>query len=184
MRVVKLYGELGRRFGREHLLDVGSPAEAVRALAANFRGFREALLRHPHGFHVLAGREDRASEQALPLPVASGDPIKIVPATAGSKRGLLQTIIGAALIVVGFVSGQTWITQIGISLALSGVAQMLAPTPKYPAGSDEYEQKPSYIFSGPTNTSIQGAAVPVGYGRMIVGSTVVSMGISVQELPT
>jgi predicted phage tail protein len=184
MRVVKLYGELGRRFGREFRLDVVTPAEAVRALCAVLRGFEQALRGHPHGFHVLAGRRDVAERERLLEPAGEGEPIKIVPATAGSKKGgILQTIIGVALVVVGFVTGQAWLVQIGAALALGGVAQMLTPTPKTP-GSDSTDTAQSYYFSGPVNTSVQGGAVPVGYGRMIVGSSVISMGLSVQELPT
>ena len=37
IRTVRLYGWLGRAFGREHRLAVASPAEAVRALCAAAR---------------------------------------------------------------------------------------------------------------------------------------------------
>jgi predicted phage tail protein len=180
---VRLYGELGRRFGRVHMLAVSSVAEAVRALRANFPAIERFLLDHPHGFHILAGRDDRANADRLTDPVSTAETIKIIPATAGSKGGLLQTILGAVLVVVGVVTGQLWLVQIGAGLVLGGIAQMLTPTPKYETGSDE-EQRQSYIFSGPVNTSAQGTAVPVGYGRMIVGSIVASMGLTVQELPT
>jgi predicted phage tail protein len=33
------------------------------------------------------------------------------------------------------------------------------------------------------NTTAQGHPVPVGYGRMIVGSAVISAGIDVDEIP-
>lgn len=183
LREVRLYGALGREFGRIHMLAVDTVAEAVRALAANFPTIERFFRDHPHGFHILAGREDRADPDRLGDPMGQGEVIKIIPATAGSKRGgLLQTIIGVTLIVVGFVTGQLWVAQIGLSLALGGVAQMLTPTPKYQSGSDE-ERKQSYIFTGAVNTSAQGNAVPIGYGRMVVGSQVISMGLTVQELP-
>lgn len=182
MRTVKLYGELGRRFGRVHRFDVASPAEAVRALSANFHGFERALLAHPIGFHVLAGRDDRADRDSLAEPVGEGETIKIIPATAGSKNGLLQTILGVVLVVAGTYFGQGWAVQLGVGLILGGVAQMLTPTPKYQAAQDDQTVN-SYVFSGPVNTSAQGVPVPVGYGRMIVGSAVVSLGLSIQDLP-
>lgn len=43
IRTVRLYGWLGRAFGREHRLAVASPAEAVRALCALLPGFEKAL---------------------------------------------------------------------------------------------------------------------------------------------
>lgn len=184
LREIRLYGPLAARFGRVHRLAVDSIAEALRALAANFPGFEQALRDHPHGFHLLAGREDRAAAERLDHPVGMAEQIRIVPATAASKGGLLQTILGAVLLVAAFViPGAQFLASVGLGLILGGVAQMLTPTPKYETGSDE-ERKQSYAFSGPVNTSTQGTAVPVGYGRMIVGSAVLSMGISVEELPT
>jgi len=41
----------------------------------------------------------------------------------------------------------------------------------------------SYVFNGAVNTTAQGHPVPVGYGRMIVGSAVISAGIDVDEIP-
>lgn len=181
LREIRLYGELGRRFGRVHHLAVESVAEAVRALSVNFRGFEQALRDHPIGFHILAGREDRADQTKLADPVGEREVIKIIPATAGSKGGILQTILGAVMIVAGFVFQQPWLIQLGVGLALGGVSQMLSPSTSYDTGSDD-ETKQSYIFNGAVNTTNQGAAVPIGYGEMIVGSHTISMGLTVQEL--
>jgi predicted phage tail protein len=43
--------------------------------------------------------------------------------------------------------------------------------------ADQAENKASYNFNGPINTTAQGNPVPLGYGRKIVGSAVVSAGI-------
>jgi predicted phage tail protein len=198
MRTVRLYGELGRRFGRSHQLDVATPAEAVRALVVNHPGFEQALRDHPHGFHVLAGRDDRGTVVGLRLPAGEAESIRIIPAVAGGKSAFGRILVGALLIGAAFFTGVASLgagglvfsglagqlaVGIGASLVLGGVSQLLAPTPKYQAASDD-DTQPSYVFSGPTNTSAQGTAVPVGYGRFIVGSSVVSLGLTVQELPT
>lgn len=199
MRTVRLYGDLGRRFGRVHRLDVGTPAEAVRALTANHDGFERALRDHPHGFHVRAGREDRASVDGLRLPAGTAEVIRIIPAVAGGKSAFGRILAGALIIGAAFftggaslVAGQGLVFSglagqlavgIGASLVLGGISQLLAPQPKYQAATDD-ESQPSYVFSGPTNTSAQGTAVPLGYGRFVVGSAVVSLGLTVQELPT
>ena len=187
MRTVRLYGELGRRFGRSHRLDVATPAEAVRALSVNHKGFEQALRDHPHGFHVLAGREDRGAVDLVRMPVGEAETIRIVPAVAGGKSAFAQILAGAALIAASFIPGLNVLVAqvalgVGASLVLGGVSQLLAPQPKYQAASDD-DSQPSYVFSGPTNTSAQGTAVPLGYGRFIVGSAVVSLGLTVQELP-
>jgi len=44
MKKVVLRGELGKQFGRVHHFDLNTPAEAIRALCANFEGFQQALV--------------------------------------------------------------------------------------------------------------------------------------------
>jgi predicted phage tail protein len=44
MRVIKLYGELGKKYGKLHRFLVGSPAEAIRALCANFPDFQRDMI--------------------------------------------------------------------------------------------------------------------------------------------
>jgi predicted phage tail protein len=58
---------------------------------------------------------------------------------------------------------------------------MLAPQPKTPGTPDRPENKPSYVFDGPINTAAQGNPVPVCYGRLIVGSQVISAGMVAEE---
>ena len=186
MKTIILLGELGKRYGRKHLLDVKSPAEAVRALCANFKDFAEFVSSSQErnvGYRVLNRRHDVALED-LHNPASQQIVLVPVVAGAGGKGGLFQTILGAALIVAAFVLPPGPWTQplfsIGISLAIGGVAQMLSPLPKSP-GQDE-SAGPSYIFNGSVNTQAQGYPVPVGYGRMIVGSAVISAGISVEDI--
>lgn len=191
MKTIILLGELGKRYGRRHRLDVKSPAEAVRALCANFKDFA-AFVSSSHernvGYRVLNMREDVAKDD---LHTPAGQQIAIVPVVAGAGGGIGQILLGAALIAVSFVPGlnvAVWAGMsatyasvafgIGVSLALGGVAQLLAPAPKQPAAQD---QKQSYVFNGANNTTAQGQPVPIGYGRMIVGSAVISAGISVED---
>jgi predicted phage tail protein len=65
-------------------------------------------------------------------------------------------------------------------LILGGVVKALTPSQKGGSGSNA-QNEPSYHFNGPSNTSTQGSAVPVVYGRMIVGSMVISQGMSSEE---
>ena len=67
-------------------------------------------------------------------------------------------------------------------MILGGVAQMIAPTAKSSDPSERPENQPSYVFNGAVNTTAQGHPVPVGYGRLIVGSAVISAGIDVDEI--
>ena len=84
---------------------------------------------------------------------------------------------------VGSFLSQATLYSVGTSMILGGVAQMIAPTPKSSDPSERPENKPSYAFNGAVNTTAQGQPVPVGYGRLIVGSAVISAGIDVDEVP-
>lgn len=44
MKTIKLYGELGRKFGKIFRFDVKTPREAVRALSAQIKGFSDLWL--------------------------------------------------------------------------------------------------------------------------------------------
>lgn len=105
VRLVRLYGWLGKRFGREHRLAVASPAEAVRALCALLPGFEPALLaseRRGVRFACFAGRRN-LSQDELRHPVGA-DVIRIAPMLAGAKNGgLFQTMLGAVLIAAAAI---------------------------------------------------------------------------------
>lgn len=194
LRTVRLYGHLGERFGREHRFAVASAAEAVRALRANFPGIDTALVGHRPGYRVWVGGAARGPQD---LWTPGAGPIRIVPVVAGAKnKGPLQIILGAALIAAPFAfpglaatafAGTTLgaiSTSLGISMVLGGVSSLLFSPPRAETGATERpESRPSYIFDGPVNTTVQGNPVPIGYGRLRVGSQVVSAGLSVEVLP-
>jgi predicted phage tail protein len=63
--------------------------------------------------------------------------------------------------------------MMGGALMAGGAAMMLAPTIDGSAGNEEQ----SYLFDGAVNSVKQGTPVPVLYGRMIVGGSVISASI-------
>ena len=202
LRTIKLSGFLGKKFGRVHRLAVDSPAEAIRALSVNINGFREFLENsHKNGvaYRFLVGNEalERSElKESLHMTHSMSTTFELVPVINGAKSSLGQILFGAALMAfawwampamgfaaVGTVGAMsTSVFGIGMSLALGGVAQLLAP--KVKAESKEaVENKPSYIFNGAVNTVAQGNPVPILYGRIRVGSQVVSAGITSNDIP-
>jgi predicted phage tail protein len=196
MVTVILLGELGRSFGRRHTLAISSAAEAIRALSANFPTFERELVASGErgvGYRVLAGR-DSLNLERLHEPTGS-QRITIAPVLSGAGGdGLGQILLGAALLAVawwnplGWAASGAFLSQatlysVGTAMILGGVAQMIAPTSKATEPSERPENKPSYSFNGAVNTTAQGHPVPVGYGRLIVGSAVISAGIDVDEIP-
>jgi len=208
LKKVKLYGKLGERFGKEWNLDVNSVQEATRAIAANRPDFRkEFMTSHERGigYQVLVGDEYVKDYKGCELPTGKKE-IKIVPVVMGAKnKGLTAVLIGAAIITgvglygasyAGGASGvfgagdaiAVGVSQLGTagslavkfagSLILSGIGAMLTPTPTSPKKVEEQE---NYSFNGPVNTTSQGVAVPVCYGKLIVGGAVISAGIQAED---
>lgn len=181
LRTIRLYGKLGAKFGRVHQLAVNNTAEALKALAILIPGFEKFMLESRNEgltFSVFIGQEN-IDETRLHDPVGSSD-IRIAPIIEGSKRGgLVQTIIGIALMVASI-----WyppLFNVGLALTMGGVAQMLSPQPQGLGSGDSPDNQPSYSFNGPVNTSAQGNPVPLLYGEMIVGSAVISAGIYAED---
>lgn len=181
MKSILLYGFLGRRFGRVHRYDVASPAEAVRAMCATLKGFRKALV-EGGAYRVLVGGKQSLSVEEVPHPVSDRESIRIVPVIAGAGNGAGQVVLGAALVVAGFVVGQPQLIYVGAALVIGGAAQMLFSSTA-PKSTDHPENQPSYAFDGAVNTAAQGNPVPVLYGGpLIVGSQVISAGLSVEAI--
>ena len=189
MKTVKLLGELGKKFGKSYKFDISNPAEAVRALCINFPAFKQHLIdseRRGVAYRVIVGKEDQKIED---LHNPSGkDVIKFVPVLQGAGgNGVFQTVLGLTLIAVSFAlpsAASPYLLNAGIALTIGGVVQMLTPVPSTNTSDDNNkpDNKPSYTFNGGVNTSAQGYPVPVGYGRMVVGSAVISAGIVAEEL--
>ena len=201
MKTVYLHGSLGECFGEAFELEVGSPAEAVRALTANLGPPFLAALRDG-AFRVANGDDDLAAEQLLMTTGAST--IHIEPVIAGAGD-VFKVIAGIALVAAAFIVpgaqglgaavpgflgsalGVTYgsVALFGVSLALSGVGGLLAPTP----GVSDYgererpDARPSFVFNGAVNTLEQGGPVPLVYGQHRVGSVVVSGGLDVVKVP-
>jgi len=186
---VQLSGTLGKKFGREHMLAVHSPAQAIRALCVLVPGFeRELMSSKDRGIAYAVFRDSvNIGESELCNPLGR-EKIRVAPILQASKSGgFFQTILGAAIVAVGavgdvFTDGATSpLIGIGLSMMAGGVMQMLSPQQRGLATQDGADNSASYNFNGAVNTQAQGNPVPLLYGRALVGSAVASAGIYAQD---
>lgn len=182
---VRLLGELGKKYGRTHVLAIKSPAEAVRALCANFPDFRNFVSSSSDRgvAYKVIGDRSAIDEHHLHDPI--GKSLVIAPVIQGAGGGgVFQAVVGVVLIAASFIPGLQFLAPIGIAMVIGGVTQMLSPIPSTGNPQDASSQgvDPSYVFNGAVNTTAQGHPVPIGYGRMIVGSAVISAGIITEEI--
>lgn len=187
MITVRLYGALAQ-FGRRFDLHADTPAEALHALFAQIRGLRRKVS--DGLFQVrFNGRDYSEEELADGFRRPASGVLHIVPRTAGAGKngGIIQTIAGVVLIVVGALtswSGGGILIQTGIGLVLGGVAQMLTKQPKPDQGRNGAESSRNTAFSNLANTAAQGQPVPLAYGLVYAGSRVASQGVESRRLAT
>ncbi len=194
MTTIKLSGSLASLFGREHQRLIGPTREAFRALSATIPGFEKFMnTSKARGltFAVFVDKNN-VTQDDLDFP-NGGRTIRIVPIIMGSKRaGVLQTILGAVLVVVGVQGstiGQAWgggvwgpaAWKIGAAMMVGGVVQMLSPQPAGLASKQDAANQASYAFGGVTNTVAQGYPVPLLYGKRLIGGAIISAGIYVED---
>lgn len=193
LRTIRLYGVLGATFGRVHHMAVETPREAIRALCVVIPGFERFLntsRRRGLTYAVFSGKRNLVQDE---LGMDKGnDDIRIAPVIIGSKTGgLLQTILGAVLVVVGIVvTGLSYgwaapvggaLISAGVGLMAGGVMQMLSPQTPGLSSKQDADNQASYAFGSPTNTAAQGYPVPLLYGQRRIGGAIISAGIYVED---
>lgn len=196
LRRIKLYGALAKFVGQRVLeADVATAAEAVRFLLAN----RPALEQHMADQHYSVRVGTYAlGEDELHDPAGQQE-ISISPVIAGAGT-VGRIILGAALIAGAFFTGgatiglfglaaplslSSTLLTIGASMVLTGAAQLLTPVPRVNvgAGSDSpQDPRSTFNFSGIQQTSRQGVPVPIAYGKVLVGSVVISAGVDTVQV--
>ena len=197
MKVVKVYGALRKRLGQCRFeFDVATPAQAIKALCVNFPGLDKWLIDSEQdgvGYRVAIGREKVTEENVAPLlmPFSDREVFSITPVVAGAGRGAGQIFAGLGIIAASvFIPGLglglsgALVTKVGLfggALLLGGIAQAISPQPELDTTLDESVQLESFTFSNVVNTSRQGMPVPIAYGRVFVGSAVLSSGLDVDQ---
>jgi predicted phage tail protein len=149
--------------------------------------------------------------EGLVLPWSEREVFSIAPVIVGAGRGVGMILAGIALIGLAVVTGGSSLAltvggfkalaatgaaaatatatfaaavgNIGLFLLVGGVAQLISPTPSLGFNTGkEAARLESFSFSGIVNTSKQGMAVPICYGRAFVGSAVISSGLDVDQV--
>ncbi|MDH0655952.1 tail assembly protein [Acinetobacter johnsonii] len=194
LKTIKLYGILAKRFGKEFRLDVENTREAMRALSVQIQGFEHFMLHaHEQGLEFAVFQDEQnIGETELDMNT-SAKVIKVVPKVkgAGGDGGIIQTVLGAVLVVVGVLVtigtlgggaplGAALIGA-GIGMMVGGIAMMLMPK------IDNQDQnqdgnKANKGFGSAVTTVAQGNPVPVLYGQREVGGFIASAGQYPEDL--
>jgi predicted phage tail protein len=188
MKKVKLYGDL-QQFRADWDLDVKTPGEALMAIDANRPGFLQAadagdyvaILVDPNNPDMTRqvtlenNSAPWADEELIVVPRAGGD----VPVAAVAAFLAVSATSFTAIAV-------TVIINIGISLAVSAIANLITGGKKSTNAADQerYDSKPSFVSNGAVNVARAGHPHPIiAGGPFLCGSIVLSSQIHVQDIP-
>lgn len=191
LTTITLHGAAAR-FGGPFRLDVRDPRQAVRALCLQLKGFREFLaagewrVTRARGLGPAA-RQRMIGEDELGVALGRDGALHFIPMPIGSKNGGIgKIILGAALITASFFVGGpvgSVLFSIGVSSALAGVSQLVAPSPKVKDYGDREENPASRLFNGAVNLTEPGNCFPLALGRRVrTGSLVAQEGLSTEQL--
>ena len=199
LRKLKLYGELAEFVGhKEFEIEASNIPKVISFLVNNFPQIEPYM--NPKYYQVKVGNYAIDKEE-LHNPIGVQEDVHIVPVIAGAGRGFGRALLGAALIGAAFllpvkipfaplkvglggVTGGSMLAKslvyLGGALVLSGVSEMLYPTPKLTEREDD--PRLSFNFSGTQNTSRAGTPVPIVYGEIVTGSVVISGAIDTDQV--
>jgi predicted phage tail protein len=200
---VKLLGELGKRFGRKHRFMAHSARDIFSALSNQLEGFKDYFCNAHEkgiGFKLIDGDPDgmdyenvlMGCRRLIIAPIVSGGGalgrILIGVALIALSFGVASIAAGAAL--AGSLSGfglqaLAFVTQAGlyagIAMTVTGVAQLLTPTP---SAAKETERQDSFLFDRASDLTVQGQPVPILYGKFLAASPlIISSALTTQQVP-
>ena len=206
MTNVYLYGELRNKFGEEFKFNINSAKEALLAINANKKGFLDEIKKlEMKGVHYRMVIDDCVVHHPKEAEIQkTPSEIHIVPIVWGAgKNGMAigMIVVGLALVAAtgGFglaavnflgtsaLAGSGFATtlgMIGASIAVQGVMSLLTPKPKADFNQEVQAGGKSYLFGNKPANMSQGQAVPVGYGRLKIGSSQISASTNHHALAT
>jgi predicted phage tail protein len=173
MTTINLHGALAKEFGSSFKMKIRKATEVFKAIDANKNNFINRVINlSREGVHYAVIVNGKDVKTCLELEMNnSPETIDIVPAVcgAGGKGGaLILGVLGVAAMLFG---------QFSLGVALIGLAIMIAlqPKPNTPKPQTYFTSgmKESFLFASKANLAQQGSPVPIGYGRLRIGSNVI-----------
>jgi predicted phage tail protein len=199
MTNVFLYGELKNKFGGEFRFNINSSKEAFLAINANRKGFLDEIKKlAAKGVYYRIIVDDNVINNLKELDVTKPPKeIHLMPIVwgAGRNAGIIMAVLAIAAIVAqqyqllpAIISkGGAYaaaFTATMAAIAVQGVTMMLYSSPKPDFNQEVAAGGKSYLFGSKSNNMSQGQAVPVGYGRLLIGSSQVSSNFGHYPLKT
>jgi predicted phage tail protein len=196
MTNIIVHGILAKEFRSHFKFAIRKPQEIFDAISCVCPKFRNRMVELTNqGIHYSLLIDGKKIESEADLRISKdSQTIDLIPTIcgAGSNGGIIAMLVigiatagiglaaaGATAGFLGAISGAAGILQtVGVGLIGMGLQAALAPKPNMERpSSDVSATKQSFNFSSKANVAEQGIPVPVGYGRLRVGSAVIQSSI-------
>ncbi len=194
MTKINLYGVLAFEFGNSIEIFLRKPKEVFSAIDANKKNFYKRVIELSEqglNYSIIVDGSDIKDLEELEIK-KSPKVIDLVPVICG--QGVVAAVVGLGLAIGGGLAISAGVTglalfaanmalAVGIGLLGMAVQQMLAPKPeaqKPPSASigTAAALNQSFYFTNNANSAEQGSPVPIGYGRLKIGSLVIQHSVS------
>jgi predicted phage tail protein len=199
MTNIIIHGEMGEVFGNFHKFEITKLLDVAKALNANNRGFkRYSLDKFKEGINYVyidpknPNKRWKTSEELINE--EAPEEVHVVPQICGSgfvaavvaAVSFVTTAVATAVVAAGaWLAAGSALANLAIGLIIQGVMALLFPVELPDVATQTSESKidqSSYLFSNLKNSLTQGFPVPLLYGELRIGSSVVSTNIVSEDL--
>ena len=190
---ITFHGNLAEALGQKDWnLKVSNVAEALRAVdVLSKRKLSQAIFANEKQnikYKILTddknlfskpineAGEAKDSEMFLSKTMKSIDVVPVLEGAGDDAKDVALVVGGAMMFGMGLDQKNLMMMQMGAYAMLTGMSNLLAEPPDFEDFREiqQTHKKESYLFSGPINTYNPGGPVPVGYGRVMVGSLAIA----------
>ena len=168
MTLVKLHGILAREYGESFKVALENPKHVLAAIDCNREGFLARVIElQREGFiYDIIINKKRIEVGKQMDGMAHPETIDLVPAIIGSAEAFAAFFL--------WIAEGSFLAQLTTAVIFAAIGYALTPKPEIEALEIEAAAtKGSLVFSNRVNVASQGVPVPLGYGRLKVGSQVV-----------
>jgi predicted phage tail protein len=179
---VSIEGRAGQALGPKWKLHVGTVGEALRALRANAGSVFEKALGLSKGYVLVIDGVPAESSGCFLKKIKKS--LCFIPVLAGGLVTFWYAVFSQVLLIAPGLSYAaaafiaTVVVVVAVALIAYGIYSLVTLLTADDGPDVAGEGTNSFAFRGPENVSEQGQVVPVGYGRLMSGSRVISVSSS------
>lgn len=181
MTEIFIHGKLGRKFGRKFKFSVCRPKDAILAIETIHEGFSKEMIemaKNGQQYSMIIDENSVVSAEDF-CGKKKISRIDIIPTIYGSGA-VVALVVGVIAYAASFFVGE-FLAAILVAVAFTaisyGIQSLLAKPPKAndisASTATVGATSKSFLFTNKENIKQQGNPVPIGYGRLRIGSAVI-----------